>query len=149
MTTSSMKSKPGEAAATSAGVALTLGALGSGIGYLVKHPTIGAVVGATLGASVGASLAHLFEDANFFGAMTQPEVDGIKSNTTKVSVSSAIGAAVAGTVGAKVIAKHPTIAAVIAASAGGAVAAALADSALGTPTGEIGTGDWRPVGAFS
>jgi hypothetical protein len=81
--------------------------------------------------------------------MTQSEVSDIKSNITKVSVSSAIGAAVAGTVGAKMIRKHPTVAAILAASTGGAVAAAVADKAFGTPTGKIGTGDWSPVGVFS
>jgi len=149
MTISSMKSRPGETAATSGGSALWFGLLGAGIGHLVKHPTIGAVAGATLGASMGASMAHLFEDANFFGGSPQSEMDAIKSDITKVRVSSAIGAAVAGTVGAKAFAKHPTIAAIVAAGAGSAVAAAIADNELGTPTGEIGTGDWRPVGAFS
>jgi hypothetical protein len=98
---------------------------------------------------MGASFAHLFEGVNFFGSMTQSEVSDIKNNITKVSISSAIGAAAAGILGAKMIKKHPTVAAVLAASAGGAVAAAVADKTFGTPTGKIGTGDWSPVGVFS
>lgn len=145
-----MKSRPEETAAISGGSALWLGLLGAGIGHLVKHPTIGAVAGATLGASMGSTLAHLFEGVNFFGSTPQSETDAINSAVTKVRISSALGAAVAGTVGAKLIKKHPTAAGVIAAGMGSAIAAAVADNALGTPpTGTIGTGDWRPVGAFS
>ena len=147
--TDSMTRHPVETAATSGG-ALWFGLLGAGLGHLAGHPTIGAVAGATLGASVGASMAHLFEDVNFFGSMPQPEADAIKSNITKVSVASAVGAVAAGVVGAKVIPKHPATAAVIAAGVGSALAAGVADSILGTPpTGQIGTGDWRPAGVFS
>ena len=132
-----LKSKPEETAATSGGFALGFGIIGAGLGYLVKHPTIGAVAGATIGASAGASMAHLFEDANFFGSRPQPEMDAITSDITKVSVASALGAVVAGTVGAKTIVKHPTVAALVAASAGSALAAALADAQFGSPTGQL------------
>jgi hypothetical protein len=145
----SMQRHPVESAASSGGGALWFGLLGSGLGHLAGHPTIGAVAGATLGAFVGGSFAHLFEGANFFGGTPQSETDAIESDITKVGISSAIGAAIAGTIGAKVITKHPTTAAIIAAGAGSAIAAAVADNAFGTPKGEIGTGDWRPVGAFS
>jgi hypothetical protein len=147
--TSTMQSHPGKAATTSGGGALWFGLLGAGLGWLVEHPTIGGVAGATLGASVGASMSHLFEDANFFGETSQSESAAIHSDITKVSILSAIGAAAAGTIGAKVIKKHPTVAGVLAAGAGSAIVAAVADNAFGTPTGQIGTGDWRPIGVFS
>lgn len=149
MMTSTMTSHPGEAAVSSGGSALWFGLLGAGLGWLVEHPTVGAVAGATLGASVGASMSHLFEDVNFFGSQPQSESDAITSDIKKVSIASAIGAAVAGTIGAKAVKKHPTVAGVLAAGAGSAIVAAVADSMLGTPTGQIGTGDWRPVGVFS
>ena len=149
MTTLTMRSDPGQAARSSGGGALFLGLLGAGLGVLVEHPTAGAVAGAAFGAYVGAGFSHLFEGANFFGSMTQSEIDDIESNITKTSISSAIGAAAAGTVGAMAVKKHPTVAAILSAGVGGAIAAAVADNAFGTQRGEIGTGDWRPVGVFS
>jgi hypothetical protein len=146
-----MKSHPGESAGTSGGSALWFGLLGAGLGSLAKYPTVGGVVGATLGAFVGAEMAHLFEDANFFGGMSQDEVNAIKSDTAKVQIASALGAAAAGTVGAKTFKKHPTVAGVVAAGVGSAIAAAAADSAFGTEPApkQIGTSGWYPVGAFS
>ena len=147
--TSTMKSHPAEAAVTSGGSALWLGLIGAGLGYLAKHQTAGAVIGATIGAAAGASFSHLFEDANFFGSDSQQETADITSNIRKVQVSSAIAAAVAGSAGALLVKKHPTVAGVLAAGAGSAIAAAVADNAFGVPNGQVGTGDWIPVGALS
>jgi hypothetical protein len=146
-----MKKEPAQAAGLSGMGALWFGLLGAGLGSLIKHPTIGAVAGATAGAVWGAGIAHLFEDANWFGSMDQSEVDAIKSDITKVQIASALGAAAAGTVGAKTFKKHPTVAGIMAAGVGGAIAAAAADSAFGTEPApkQIGTSGWYPVGAFS